>query len=130
MEKNVFGYLVVTSNSLNKSETIAADYWFSTAAMKKENTNNKTNYSCYIVCINCSWWFRKKLAKLTGIPIKKFHNVKHLRAPQNHYDGFDIIVTADSMVDDTFYGNTKVYDCETNIPRSDINSCIEIIYEN
>lgn len=123
MEKNVFGYLVITPNSLNKSETIAADYWFSTATMKKENTNNKTNYSCYIVCINCSWWFRKKLAKRTGIPIKKLYNVKYL-------SGFDIIVTADSMVDDTFYGKTKVYDCETNIPRSDINSCIEVIYEN
>ncbi len=129
MDKDVFGYLLVTQNSINKVDTIKRDYWNSTRVMNNKNATSNKNYSCCIVCVNCSWWFRKRLAKKIGIPMKKVYKVKYLQSPKNNYDGFDIVVAADSMVDDTFFGKTKVYDCEHNIPRTEINPCIEVVYD-
>ncbi len=129
MGEKVFGYLLITPNSLNNIDAVKRDYWNSVRAMKDENALRKTNYSCYVGCINCSWWFRRKIAKKIGIPMKKVNNVKYLQSPKNKYGGFDIVVAADSMVDDTFFGKMKVYDSECNIPRAEINSCIEVVYE-
>lgn len=129
MDKNVFGYLLITKNSMNKLDAIVKDYWNSITAMERENAANKKNYSCCIVCVTCSWWFRRKLAKKIGIPMKKIYNAKFLQSPKGRYDGFDIIIATDSMVDDTFYGRTKVYDNENNIPRAEMNRCIDVVYD-
>jgi len=129
MDKDVFGYLLVTQNSINKVDTIKKDYRDSTRVMNAENAVSNKNYSCCIVCMNCSWWFRRRLAKKIGISMKKIHKVKYLRSPQNNYEGFDVIMAADSMVDDTFFGRTKVYDCEHNIPSTELNLCDAIVYD-
>ena len=127
MKTNFFGYLLVTPNSVNQVDAISKDYWNSIAAMELENKIKKKNYTCLIVCIDCSWWFRRKLAKKIGIPMSKIYNAKYLKSPANRYRGFDIVVTTDSMADDTFYGKTKVYDTPENIPKEDI-FCSEVVY--
>lgn len=129
MDKDVFGYLLVTQNSINKVDAIKKDYWNSTHVMNAENAADNKNYSCCVVCVNCSWWFRRKLAKKIGIPIKEIRNVKYLQSPKNNYDGFNNVVAVDSMVDDTFFRRTKVYDCAHNTPRTEINPCIEVVYD-
>lgn len=129
MDKEVFGYLLVTPNSVNKIDAIKRDYWNSVRAMKDENALNKKNYSCCVVCVNCSWWFCRKIAKKIGIPGRLVGNVKYLKSPQHEYDDFDTVIATDSMVDDTFFGKVKVYDSECNVPRAEINPCIEVVYE-
>lgn len=131
MNKEVFGYLLVTENSLKKIDVIARDYWFSTVEMNKENLAADTNYHCIVVCMNYSWWARRKLSKRTGISMQWITSVKKLkRSNDQDYSGFDTVIATDSHVDDTFWGRIKVFDSEANIPRAQINPCIDVVYES
>ncbi len=129
MDKDVYGYLLLTENSLGKAEAVRRDYLHSMAVMAEENKAKCKNYVCCIVCVGCSWWYRRKIAKKIGVPMKRIAGVKYLEAPSDCYNGFNIIVAADSMVDMTFFGRTKVYDSQSNVPREKINPCIEVVYD-
>lgn len=128
MEKNVFGYLLIPRKSLSEYAVIARDYWHSTVEMGKENSKNKAKYCCAVVCLNCSWWQRKRLSMRTGIPMKAVANVYEVNNRSKKYLDFETIVAVDSMVDDAFFGRTKVYASEEEIPRGTMNPCIEVVY--
>jgi len=117
----MYGYLFVTKNSLLMfREEIAADYWSSIVEMKKINKQKKKNYSCCVICLDCSQLFRYKLSWQTGIPLKRITTANLEKAK--------IIIGADSLVDFTFCGNVKIYDNENNVPKKHLNSCLEIEY--
>lgn len=117
----MYGYLLVTKNSLPMIKLIAADYHSSVVEMMKINKSQKTNYSCSVICLNCNFFFRYKLSKRTGIPLKKILSVKQVKT-------VGCIVAADSIVDDTFLGSIKIYDSENNVQQKDFNSCLTIEY--
>lgn len=125
---NVFGYLLVPQQSLSEYAIIARDYWQSTVEMNEENCRSNTKYYCYVVCVNCSWWQRKKLSFRTGIPMNRIINVFSVKPCGGWLLDFSTFVAVDSMVDDTFFGRTKVYASEKDISREDINPCTEVVY--
>ena len=107
MEKNVYGYLIVTPNSKN-TDLIAKDYWNSIYEMKKENTVKKTNYVCLVIFLHGNWWKRKQLSLKTGIPMKRIYSIKIDTEISN-------VMAGDSFIDDTYWGYTRVYDAQDNI---------------
>lgn len=128
MDKNkVFGYLLVTSNSLENYDAVARDYWSSMVEMNRENRIGKTNYACQVVCLDLSWRQRKKLSWCTGIPMKNIINVGSIE-DNNLYLGFNTIINLEAK-DEDFFGRTKVFDTEKNIPRSEIDTGIDVVYE-
>jgi len=116
----MYGYLLVTKSSLPSVAYIAADYHSSVVKMLEQNNSKKTNYSCCVICLNCSLWFRLKLSYKTGIPFGKIHNVENVECVND-------IISADSLVDDTFCGKVKIYN--PNIDKNNLNSCLEIEYQ-
>ena len=128
MDKNVFGYLLIPQQSLSEYAVIARDYWQSTVEMNAENRRSNTKYCCYAVCVNCSWWQRKRLSLRTGIPMWQIASVVSVNLCDKKYLDFSTLVAVDSAVDDTFFGRTKVYASEKEIAREKINPCIEVVY--
>ena len=117
----MYGYLLVTKNSLPMIEVIAADYHSSTVEMIKLNKLQKKNYTCAVICLDCNFFFRYELSKRTGIPLKKITSVKQVKDA-------GCIIDADSFMDDTFLGSVKIYDSENNVPIKDFNSCLTVEY--
>ena len=117
----MYGYLLVTKNSLPMFQAIAADYHSSVVEMMKFNKLQKKNYSCSVICLDCNFFVRYKLSKRTGIPLKKISSVKQVK-------DVGCIIDADSFMDNTFLGTIKIYDSENNVPREDFNSCLAIEY--
>ncbi len=126
-KSEIFGYLLVTARSLKNYDVIAKEYWISVTEMNRENRLSKTNYACQDVCLELSWRQRKKLSCYTGIPMKNIINVGSID-DKIHYLGFNTIINIEAKEDD-FFGRTKVFDTEENIPRSEISSGIEVVYE-
>lgn len=123
----MYGYLLITENSLPMLHLIAADYHASIHEMLSLNEKKKKNYSCSVICLNCSWYFRYRLAQKTGIPFKKIQNVKQLEH-KKFVKSLECIVDCDSFMDDTFLGKIKIYDNVNNVNKADINPCLEIEY--
>lgn len=110
MEKNLFGYLVVTPNTEDYA-IIAKDYWHSTFHMNKKNKNEKSNYRCVVILFRENWWKKWKLSKQTGIPVKRIYCLQKEKDIAN-------FMAADSFVDDSYCGNTRVYDQKENIAQT------------
>ena len=117
----MYGYLLVTQNSLPMTALIAADYHSSVVEMMKFNKSQKKNYSCSVICLNCNFIFRCRLSMRTGIPLKKISSV-------NQVKDVGCIIDVDSFMDDTFLGSIKIYDSENNVQQKDFNSCLTIKY--
>lgn len=118
---DVFGYLLITRESMKNCNEIAQDYQNTTEKFKKMNSMNKTKYSCRIISFKLSWLQRIKLSRRTGIPLIKITNVRRICK-------FGIIISENSMNDKSFFGRIKVYDSQKNIPPTLLNRQVEIFY--
>ena len=107
----MYGYLILTHNSLPFTHQIAVDYHSTIIEMETRSQKEKKNYVCFVYCLKCGVFFRLKLAYRTGIPYRKIHKAKALK---------EIIygIAGDSYMDDgTFVKSMKIYDSSREFPN-------------
>ena len=123
MENDLFGYLIVTKQSMKDINLIAQDYKQTTKLFNEINDLNKSRYSCKIVCFGLSWIERLWLSYKTGIPLLKITGISRICI-------FGFLIVNDSKRENRYFGRIKVYDSQKSLPLFQFKGMLEIYYSH